>query len=320
MITRARFVLVGCGVFAGLVALGCGSEVEPGSDNSIAGDEDAGFLPDEPSDQPDASPASEDPATCDLESGLQALTVFHEGEERVFDVVVPQDFEAGAPLAIDFHGFTSNKDQQRFLTDSDTIGTERGYVVAYPQGTGTPRSWNAGVCCAEKDPRDDVGFAKLIVDELASRGCVDRSRVYAMGLSNGGFLAHRLACEAADVFAAVAPVAGVLGMELDTCAPFRPIPVLHTHGRLDTVVPYAGSPVQGIIGVEETISQWLAIDGCDPQAYEQRSEQGYTCTRYNQCDADASVELCVYDFAGHVWPGGRQTTTHIFDFFDSVRM
>ncbi len=299
-------------------ALACGAEAEPGTDESVVVDDGRGSLPYE--DAVADTPTGSADFVCDLAAGLQEVSLMHEGEERVFDVVVPEGLDARAPLAIDFHGFTSNKDQERFLTDSDGVGGGRGYIVAYPQGTGSPASWNAGVCCAEQDPRDDVGFAKLIVGHLAARGCVDRSRVYAMGLSNGGFLAHRLACEAADVFAAVAPVAGVLGMEVETCTPFRPIPVLHTHGKLDSVVPYVGSPLQGILGVEETISQWLSINGCDPDHFEEAGEQGATCTRYSDCDADAVVELCSHDLAGHIWPGGRQTTQHIFDFFDDVTM
>src|SRR6185503_15380828 len=103
-------------------------------------------------------------------------------------------------------------------------------------------SWNAGdFCCgnAQSQGLDDVGLAKAIVAEVSSKACIDPKRVYATGLSNGGAMSHRLACEAADVFAATAPVSYPLDFTpFDKCQPSRPIAVIHQHALGDAVVPY----------------------------------------------------------------------------------
>src|SRR5262249_57738455 len=111
---------------------------------------------------------------------------------------------------------------------------------------------NAGAGCGEGGMNmvDDVGFVGAILDKLQADVCVDTGRIYATGMSNGGFLSHRLACELSNRIAAVAPVAGVLGVP--TCTPARPISVMHFHGTSDQLVPYNGNPQMGFLSVPDT--------------------------------------------------------------------
>src|SRR5690606_3308049 len=147
---------------------------------------------------------------------------------------------AGTMLVLNFHGFTSADWQEALLTRMDREVDARGVIVAYPQGVAT--SWNAGACCgtAWADAVDDVGFVRALIEHLEAEYCIDARGVDATGMSNGGFLSHRLACELSDRIAAIAPVAGVLGVDPASCAPSRPVPVWQFHGTEDPLVPYEG--------------------------------------------------------------------------------
>lgn len=70
-----------------------------------------------------------------------------------------------------------------------------GFIAVHPDGHHSPRGWNGGVCCgsAATSGTDDTAWLSSVIDELETKVCVDGDRVFATGLSNGGFMAHRLA-------------------------------------------------------------------------------------------------------------------------------
>lgn len=258
-------------------------------------------------DQPDAPPAA---ASC---SGLghpetdRTLTLEHDGRERTYHVHVPPSYDptAPTPLVLNFHGYTSNANQQELLSGAHDAADAAGFIVVHPEGIGARQSWNAGgVCCgtAAAEQVDDVGFVDAMLDALAAELCVDPARVYSTGMSNGGFLSHRLACELSDRIAAIAPVAGVIAVT--ECEPERPVPVLHFHGTLDTVVPYDGHEQNNFPSVAETMSAWAERNGCDAEPTETLAEGMTRCETWSGCDAGAEVVLCTTEGAGHTWPGG----------------
>lgn len=227
------------------------------------------------------------------------------GHEREARVVLPPGYDPATPTAVmlNFHGFTSNGDQQAVISKMNALAASEGFIVVYPDGVGSPQGWSAGDCCDRSGAEgvDDVAFVGDLLDELERLVCVDTDRVYSTGLSNGGFLSHRLACELSDRIAGIAPVAGVLGLE--GCAPQRPVPVIHFHGTFDTIVPYDGSESLGFASVAETIAAWSAINGCDAETeivYDQGDSQ---CVQQLGCAAGAPVILCTVDEGGHTWPG-----------------
>jgi polyhydroxybutyrate depolymerase len=255
-------------------------------------------------------PATFEPGT---HSGLE---LEHDGRTRSYDLYVPPSYDGATrvPLVFNIHGLTSDPAQQAWFSQMNDTADEEGFVVVYPAGVGN--SWNAGACCgyAKDEDIDDVAFVRALAEQLQAELCVDADRTYATGMSNGGFLSHRLACEAADVFAAIAPVAGVLGLEPDDCQPARPIPVMHFHGTADTLVPYDGSLVLGFMSVPESFASWAEINGCtgDPKI---TFEQGdVTCETFDSCDAAVEVTLCTIAWDAHCWPGnpvcpfGKSTT------------
>jgi len=155
---------------------------------------------------------------------------------------------------------------------------------------------------------------------LAERIPIDRRRVYATGLSNGGMMAHRLAAEAADLIAAIAPVAG--GMVFPAITAARSVPVMHLHSVDDPRALYTGGlgppfPMTKSHvfhpNIDQMIARWVKHDGCaaQPAVTERRADsdtRGHTATRYvySNCRDGAEVSLWKLTGAGHVWPGGKQ--------------
>ena len=240
-----------------------------------------------------------------LDSSTTHLELEHDGATRSYEIHLPPgyDGETPLPLVLSFHGFTSSGLGQQALTNMDVTADREGFLVAYPNGL--DQSWNAGACCGLSATKavDDVGFTRAVIDDIAERGCINPSRVYATGMSNGGFLSHRLACEAADVIAAVAPVASVLGIDAADCTPARPIPIIHLHGTGDPLVPYDGGGLAGSQSVEDSTAGWIARNGCSGETSVTFENGSATCETSDDCDGEASVTLCTIEGAGHCWPG-----------------
>jgi polyhydroxybutyrate depolymerase len=256
-------------------------------------------------------------APLGLDAGTTHFQLAHDGVVHDSWLHVPSGHpSAPVPLVINLHGFLVDGPQQEAWSKMDALADEEGFAVAYATGTGSPASWNAGDCCAFDDKtRDDVGFVSALIDEAGRRTCVDLARVYATGMSNGGFLAHRLACELGDRVAAIAPVAGVLGVDPSTCTPARAIPVLDFHGTSDPIVPYDGGmpPGLGLLypgltatfrSVAATVEFWRSADGCGATSQQTFSNGDATCLTYDSCRDGAEVALCTIAGGGHTWPGG----------------
>ncbi len=227
-------------------------------------------------------------------------------DTRTFAVHVPATYDPTVPMPVvlNFHGFNSNAPQEISLSHMNAKADAAGFVVIYPEGTGTQQSWNAGACCgdAASQKKDDVGLVGAILDKVQDRLCVDAKRVYATGMSNGGFMAHRLACEMSTRIAAVAPVAAVLG--ITACNPVRPVPVMHFHGTLDPIVPYLGSPLLGFPSAAETFDGWAKRESCTGSPIETYRKIDTHCATFATCAQGSEITLCTVDGGGHTWPGG----------------
>lgn len=247
--------------------------------------------------------------------GDPVLTLTSSNLLRTSLMHVPNSYDPtkGTMLILNFHGFSSDALQQIIFARMNPSADKHNFIVVYPQGVA--RSWNAGDCCgtAWTDSVDDVRFTKDLLAKIQKDWCIDPKRIYATGFSNGGFLSHRLACEMADVFAAVAPVSGVMGLDPNACKPARPIPVIDFHGTSDPVVPYNGGtpiipidlgPILKFRSVSETIEMWKKKDGCLGIGSTIYKQGDATCTQYASCSAGVEVVHCKLDGDGHTWPGG----------------
>lgn len=213
------------------------------------------------------------------------------------------DPAAPAPLVMVFHGFLENGDGIEHITKMTEAADARGFLVVYPEGLN--ESWNAGACCGTSASGgvDDVAFVDAMLDDIEAHHCVDPKRVYAAGFSNGGMLAHRLACESSERIAAIGPVSGTLA--IDVCAPSRPVPVMHFHGTSDFVVAYANGGLSGAQGVDETMNGWAARNGCAASPHTVFQQGDATCDAWSPCLVGADVVRCKLQGGGHQWPGGN---------------
>ncbi|MFG6467541.1 alpha/beta hydrolase family esterase [Roseateles sp. BYS87W] len=258
------------------------------------------------------------PADDAAPGGLQTLKV--QGREVLVHLPAGHDAARPAPLVLAFHGGGGHA---AHMADDAHYGLQRqadvgGFIVAFPNGySGFPggkfATWNAGGCCGGARDRgsDDVAFARAVVAAVQARWRVDAGRVFATGMSNGGMLSHRLACDAADLFRAVASVAGTDATA--QCQPSRPIAVLHIHARDDDHVLYSGGAgpnafrdtrkVMEFVSVPDTIARWVQRNQCAAPPQPVLDRPGAHCEAYRGCAGGVQVQLCTTDTGGHSWPG-----------------
>lgn len=247
-----------------------------------------------------------------LQAGAQPLlpgtttlrTLDHDGLTRSYVLHVPAIYTGTepVPLVLDYHGFFSTGGQQSQLSGFLELSEQVGFVVAYPNGV--DNAHNGGFCCIEGV--DDVGYARALVAQLSLDGNFDLSRVYVTGLSNGGAMTHRLACEAADLFAAAAPLAFPISIAPPTdCQPSRPIPVLTFMGLTDVLVPYGGAGM--FLSAQATLEHWRDTNGCGSGPPDEHDESGDSfCDLYTNCSAGIQTGLCSItadDFGGSFFDG-----------------
>ncbi|MFM7735545.1 MAG: alpha/beta hydrolase family esterase [Alphaproteobacteria bacterium] len=248
------------------------------------------------------------------------------------------------PLVLVLHGGASNPEGMRRIACPggdvqspdclDRMGAAAGVAVAYPSGNliggswGRARTWNAGggvdgwkcvsgpACFTHAD---DVAYLAAVVDDLASTYAIDRSRVFATGLSNGGAMSYRLACDS-DLVSAIAPVSGANQLAAAaSCTPSGPVSVLHFHGTADPCWPFDGGPggcidpTPGVfVGVEESLSGTAGLLGCRPDPSSEpmpdTEPDGMTSARlrWQGCAGRARLEMLRVSGGGHTWPGGYQ--------------
>jgi polyhydroxybutyrate depolymerase len=194
----------------------------------------------------------------------------------------------------------------------------------YPDGV--DRSWadGRGTTPADQQGVDDVGFLTALVEHFIGTFRADRRRVYAAGMSNGAMMSYRLACERADTFAAIAPVAGLMGEKLAaSCAPSRPVSVITFVGTEDPLMPFQGGQVSGdrgpVLSATASRAKWAALNGCQgepvvSQEPDRASDDGTRIRReaHGSCREGSEVVFFVVEGGGHTWPGGMQYLGKVF--------
>ena len=193
------------------------------------------------------------------------------GGDRPVVVQVPPGYDAArpAPLLILLHGYSVSGAATASYSGLGPVAVANGMLFAAPDGTLDPdgnRFWNAtAACCDFHGSRvDDSAYLADLVAEIGDRLSVDAARVYFAGHSNGGFMSYRMACDHADLVAAVASLAGSTPTG-DECDPAEPVAVLQIHGTADGAVRYDGGTIRGASypGAAETVRTWAAAGGCD---------------------------------------------------------
>jgi polyhydroxybutyrate depolymerase len=270
------------------------------------------------------SAACRHPATGPAAPGTSARVLLSGDLERCYLLHVPRghDAERPAPVVLSLHGFASNAQPQEELTGWSDLADREGFLVVYPEGTSFPLRWNASSIFNAADV-DDVKFIRDVVADLSRIVAVDADRIYVNGMSNGGFMSHRLACEAADLVAAIGMVSASATDPPHGCTPSRPVPVIAFNGTDDPLVSYEGRSAEGslpdwLIGllnlsrahavlpaVDVWTADWAERDGCSMVPEFIPASGDASGTRYAGCWGDAEVILYTIDGGGHTWPGGK---------------
>ena len=239
-------------------------------------------------------------------------SITHDGIQRDYILYIPElyDGSTAVPLVLNFHGYGSNAAQQMFYGDFRDIADTEGFLLVHPEGTTFigDQFWNVGFPGLSSNI-DDVGITEALIDELATLYAIDLDRVYATGMSNGGFMSFLLACQLSEKIAAVASVTGSMTQDtFDDCNAQLPTPVLQIHGTEDDVVSYNENNLS--LPIPDVISYWVDHNNCET-----------TPTTTTLPDVDVSdgstIEYSVYEDGdngittehmkviggGHTWPG-----------------
>ena len=241
-----------------------------------------------------------------------AATLRSGGVERTYVLHRPRAQAGPRPAVIVLHGAFGSGAQTERYTGFDRVADARGWVAVYPDGIG--RRWNDGGTASQPD---DIGYLRDLIGALAADGIADPRHVYLAGISNGGFLAARAACELGDRLDGVATVIATIAAEAArTCRPVRTVPVLIIAGTADPLVPYAGGMVAGgrfsdrgtALGAEAALAHWAALAHCRPggaaTALPVRDGTDSTrITRIEGCADSGVATLLRVEGGGHAWPG-----------------
>jgi polyhydroxybutyrate depolymerase len=249
---------------------------------------------------------------ADLAAGDNARSLVYAGIERKYILHIPPGFENSrpVPLVLAFHGVGLDANEMIRISGFSSQSDASGFIVAYPEGTGTNKSWNGGHCCgvAARDNVDDVGFVRTLIGELSTTLNIDPKRIYATGFSNGAILSYRLACELSDLLAAVGPVSATQVLEdMQACRPGRPVALIHFHGTADDPNPYDGGATPGgfqFISVDTAVQFWMDFNAC-PAEPRSTTSGSIRHDVYSPCGSGSAVELYSITGGKHAWPGGE---------------
>jgi polyhydroxybutyrate depolymerase len=181
-----------------------------------------------------------------------------------------------APLLILLHGYGQSGASQDSYFDMKKVADANGMIYLYPNGLvdyNKARYWKATEACCDflEVGQDDTAYLIGLIDQVAAVANIDRSRVYFVGFSNGGFMAYKLACEHSEHIAAIAILAGSTFKNPADCKAQNKVSVLHIHGTADNIILYEGG-VQGngkeYPSVSETLNQWTTFNGCTPNSFQ----------------------------------------------------
>ncbi|HOM74737.1 MAG TPA: PHB depolymerase family esterase [Fervidobacterium sp.] len=258
-------------------------------------------------------------------TGYIDATLTVDGIERTYCMYVP-DIPAvhnrePLPLLIALHGAggtAKGMEENVTLGKFDELAYKEGFIVVYPDGV--QKQWNDGKndTNTSKDGVDDVEFISMLIDEVAKVYSIDDRRIYVTGLSNGGMMAFRLACELSDRITAIAAVAALMPENLASTIPTDKVSVLLIHGTDDPLVPWDGGNVHlfsisggRVLSVAQTVEFWVNHNGCSlqiPKTYlpdvDETDETRVWKEEYTNVQDGARVVLYGIDGGGHSWPGG----------------
>lgn len=219
---------------------------------------------------PDPDKAPADPNRL-VPSPAEAAAAAALVSTRLYETTVPRDYSDARswPLVVLLHGYGASAGAQDLLFGLGREAGRLGYLLALPDGTVDStgkRFWNATDACCDfaRAGVDDVGYVDAIIDDVSARYAVDPRRIFLIGHSNGGFMAHRMACDRSNRIAAIVSLAGATQNVASRCAPSEPVSVLQVHGTADATIDYNGGVNGGAAypGAATTVARWATYNRC----------------------------------------------------------
>jgi polyhydroxybutyrate depolymerase len=236
-------------------------------------------------------------------------SIISSGQEREHILYVPKSYDPAkpSPLIISMHGAGLWPAAHMEMSQWHRVAEEHGFLVVYPsgfRGVG-PRVWRMG-------SETDVRYISDLIDTLQASYNIDRTRIYADGLSNGGGMAFALSCTMSNRIAAVGLVASAQLLPWNWCTDQRPVPMIAFHGTDDAFTPYGGgrtlvippNSVQAFPSIPVWAENWARRNRCGPQPLDTPIAADVTRRSYAGCADNADVQLYTIHRGGHTWPGG----------------
>ena len=271
---------------------------------------------------------------------------------RSYRIHIPPDTDQYTALLLVLHGGGGTAEhteeeltKQRFNTLSD----QYGFIVVYPNGI--EKRWNDGR--NENNPVtdvDDVGFLSQLIDTMISEFDINPKHVFCTGISNGGQMSYRLACEQSTKITAIAPVVSALHEQLyNNCSPGKPVSVFLIAGQNDPLVPYDGGKITlfnnsygTVVSMNQTVYFWVNHNNCSKIPIvstlpDTDPSDGCLVKTYEYLNADDQSTVLFYSIegGGHTWPDGGKylfesvvgkicydfnACDHIWNFFNQTKI
>ena len=258
--------------------------------------------------------------TPDKPSEQKTINLTVDGNARSFIVYLPTGYNnAGKmPLIFAIHGGSGTPEGMINIANFKPISDREKVVLIYPAGI--QNNWNDGRPTTPNQLGiNDVSFFNQMCDYAIANLSVDGTKIYATGISNGGFMSSRLGCELSNRIAAIAVDAATIEATTiaSSCNPGRPVPAIYIHGTTDPLVPFTGgtvSPGAGGTAIShfQAIDKWITINGCNTTPtitdLPDIANDGTTIKQrvYSNTTNGSEVVSYVILNGGHTWPQGYQ--------------
>jgi polyhydroxybutyrate depolymerase len=255
-------------------------------------------------------------AMDDSATATEVRQILVNGEPRSFRVFLPTTLDAApVPVVLALHGAVQSASEFENDLGLNPVAQRERFAVVYPEGVN--RVWDDARPPAMRlgyvvRPGDDMPFLTAVVRRLITEGIADPNRVYLVGLSMGGFMATRLACERSELFAGLAVIAATVPEQYRTsCTPRRPLPALFMHGTFDPIIPWFGVPLggAGILSAHDTAQLFADLAGCMVYADSERPSLDRSARvevrRWSICRNNLSVMLYTIPGGGHLPPSAQ---------------
>lgn len=273
------------------------------------------------------------PPSSTINYGINEFEVIFDEIPREYTVYIPENYNHSIPTPIlfAFHGFGGSNNFIMNSAGFNEIADEENFIVVYPQGSlilNLFAHWNVGGF-TQISNTDDVAFVDYLISSLSQIYNINLDRVYATGMSNGGFMSFLLACQLSNKIAAIASVTGSMTTQtLNECDPQREVPILQIHGTNDPIVPYNGIQ-EWNTPIDNVLDYWVLNNQCSPNPEvndleDINNDNGFTVQEiiYNNGLNGSMVKHFKVNGGTHVWFQDEDinSSSLIWEFFSNYDM